>query len=215
MMHQLTNTERADSNRKILYQVGGAAAVLVSVLLLIAMVSLVTAGLGFDTRGGWFPQFENNWLVVLFKLNAGFEGVHFDLLHGLNPLDIVIMALVAAMYPGLYTALKGTSRIGSILALIQPFLGIVIFIVTNTAGRSAVMGAGLVISLVMLRSNILSKAIALVGILASVSLLVGDFSTTADAHSMTIATLIGIGYVLEMIWFLLIGRRLLQLGRAS
>jgi len=74
------------------------------------------------------------------------------------------------------------------------------------------MGAGLVISLVMLRSNIFGKVIAFVGILASVLLLIGDLSTTANSHSNIIAILIGIGYVLLMTWFFLIARKLFQLG---
>jgi len=75
------------------------------------------------------------------------------------------------------------------------------------------MGAGLVISLVMLRSDIFGKGIAFAGILASVLLLVGDLGTAANSHSSIIAVLISIGYVLLMIWFFLIARRLFQLGR--
>ena len=75
------------------------------------------------------------------------------------------------------------------------------------------MGAGLVISLVMLRSrsHVFGKVTAYMGVLASVLLLVGDFSI-GMAHSNIIATLIGIGYVLLMTWFFLIARRLFQLG---
>ena len=210
-----SHVEPVDSRRNWLYKVSGMTALILGVLLLIALIGLIIVGLQLDTINGWFSLLQNNWLVVLFKLNAGFNGVHFDLLYGLNPLDIAIMALVATMYLGLYAALRQTSKIGSILAAIQPFLGIVIFIATNTAGRSAVMGAGLVISLVMLRSSIFGKVIALVGILASVLLLVGDFSTTANSHSDTIAIFIGIGYVLLMTWFFLIARRLFQMGKSS
>jgi hypothetical protein len=78
-----------------------------------------------------------------------------------------------------------------------------------------VMAAGIVISFAMFRSDIFGKAIAFVGILASVLLLVGDFGTTANSPSTIVAILVGIGFVLLMIWFLLIGRRLFQLGRGS
>jgi hypothetical protein len=214
MMNAVIDAETADSNWKSLYQVSGAAALTAGALLLIALVSLIITELELD-MSGWFSLFQNNWLVVLFKLNAGFNGVGFDLLYGLNPLDIAIMALVATMYLGLYIALRRTSRIGSLLAAIQPFLGIMIFIATNTAGRSAVMGAGLVVSLVMLRSNIFGKVIALAGLVASVLLLWGDLSTTPDSHSTIIAILIAIGYVLLLTWFFLIAQRLIQLGRGK
>ena len=95
----------------------------------------------------------------------------------------------------------------------MPFLGIVIFIATRIAGRSGVMGAGLVISFVMLRSNSFGQVIAFVGILASVLLLAGDLGTTENSPSIIVAVLIGIGYVLLMTWFFLIARRLLQLGQ--
>ncbi|MFZ5515279.1 MAG: hypothetical protein ACOY90_01490 [Candidatus Zhuqueibacterota bacterium] len=121
------------------------------------------------------------------------------------------MALVAIMYFGLYVVLKRTSRIWSIVAAVIPFLGMALFIVTKLAGRSGVMGAGVVISFVMLQSNIFGKVIAFVGVLGSVLLLVGDFGTTANSPSTVVAILVGIGYVLMMTWFFLIARRLFQL----
>jgi hypothetical protein len=215
MMNQVTEAKTVDSRWNWLYKVSSAAALIAGGLFLFAVIDLITAVLQPGTLNGWLSLFQNNWLVVLFKLNAGFNGVQFDLLYGLNPLDAAIMALAATMYLGLYAALGRTSKIWSIIALVQPFLGIVIFIATKTAGRSTVMGAGLVISFVMLPSNIFGKAIAFVGILASALLLVGDFSTTANSHSNIIAILMGIGYVLLMTWFFLIARRLFQLGGAS
>jgi hypothetical protein len=163
----------------------------------------------------WLSLFPDNWLVILFKLNAGFDGVQFDRLYGLNPLDIAIMVLVAIMALGLYTALRRTSRIWSLVAAVMPILGIILFIATKLAGRSGVMGTGLVISFVMLRSNIFGRMTAVWGILASLLLLAGDFGTTANSHSTIVAILVGIGYVLLMTWFFLVGRRLLQLGQSG
>ena len=212
-MNRVTNAETAESRWNWLYKVSGLAALILGVLFLIGMMSLITAGLRPSTINGWFSLFQNNWLVVLFELNAGFYGVQFDQLYGLNPLDITIMALVTTMYLGLYAALRRTNRVWSMIAAVIPFLGIVLFIATKLAGRSGVMGAGLVISFVMLRSNIFGKMIAVVGILASVLLLAGDFGTTANSPSNIVAILVGIGYILLMTWFFLIGRRLFQLGQ--
>jgi hypothetical protein len=66
------------------------------------------------------------------------------------------------------------------------------------AGRSAVMIAGIVISIVMLRNDDFSKRIAYTGILASALLLVGDF-TAGVVQSNIIAMLLATGYVLMMI----------------
>ena len=163
---------------------------------------------------GWLSAFQN-WLIVIFKLHAGFSSVKINLLHVLNFLDIAILALVGTMYLGLYAALRRTSRIWSIIALMQPFLGIVIFIATANAGRSTVMGAGLVISAVMLRSNIFKRVTAYVGILANIILLIGDFSAGIIPSSNTVATLFGIGYVLLTIWFFIVAKTLFsQMGSA-
>lgn len=211
-LNQVANIESTDSASKPLYKVAGAASLTTGVLLLIAMISLITSVLQSSTPSSWLLPFQNNWLIVIFKLHAGFRGVQADLLHILDFLDIAILALVGTIYLGLYVALRRTSEIWSIVAAIQPFLGIVLFIATKTAGRSGVMGAGLVISLVMLRSNIFNKVTAYTGILASVLLLAGDFSAGVIPPLTIVATLFGVGYVLLMTWFFLIARRFFQLG---
>jgi hypothetical protein len=149
--------------------------------------------------------------MVIFKLHAGFKGVGSSRLYELNFLDIAIMALIGTMYIGLYAALRRTSKLWSLIALVQPFLGIAIFITTKSAGRSGVMGAGLVISFVMLRSNIFNKVTAFIGIMSSIFLLVGDISVSnSDSNLITIFT--GIGYLVFTAWFFLIARRFFQLG---
>jgi hypothetical protein len=168
-----------------------------------------------DTTNDWLSLLQNNWLDILFKLNAGFHGIQFDQLYGPNLLDIAILALMFIMNTGLYVALRQTSRIWSMIAASKPVLGMALFIVTKLAGRGGVMGAGAVISFVMLRSKVFWKVIASVGILASALLLVGDFGTTANSSSTIVATLVGIGYVLLMAWFFLVGRRLFQPGRGG
>jgi hypothetical protein len=182
-------------------------------LFLLAILNLIAVRLYPVAPNGGPMGFLNNWLVVLFQMNAGFSGVHADRLRVLNLLDLVVLALVAATHLGLHAALRRTSRIGSTLALIQPFLGIALFLATKTAGRSSVMGAGLVISAVMLYSETFGKVTAGVGIMASVLLLIGDFATTADSPSNPLAILIASGYLLLMAWFFLVGRKLLLLGR--
>jgi hypothetical protein len=74
------------------------------------------------------------------------------------------------------------------------------------------MGAGLVISFLMLRNKTFSRVTAYMGILASVLLLVGDFSAGV-LHSNAIAALFGIGYVLLTTWMFLIAQRLFRLAQ--
>ncbi len=204
-MERSHDPSAANSRLHGIYIISGVSALALGILFLLAMLSLTTVDLQLGI--------PDNWLITLFKLNAGFDGIRYDQLYGPNLLDITLMALVVVVYLGLYVALRRTSRLWSMIALIIPLLGIVIFIVTKLAGRSGVMGAGIVISFVMLRSNTFSKAIAFLGILANVLLLAGDFGTTATSPSTPVAIAIGIGYVLLLVWFFLIARQLFRLGQ--
>ena len=68
------------------------------------------------------------------------------------------------------------------------------------------MGAGLVIAFLMLKSRAF-KPLASLGILANALLLGGDLATGGSRAPFT-AALVGVGYVLLIAWFLLIGARL-------
>jgi len=206
LTNQITDAETIGSVGKGVYKVGAVSALILLVLFLIGSIGIIT------NINGWFTPFVNNWLVVLFKLNAGFSGIQTDLLNVLNLLDIAIMPLFCTMFLALYVALKRTSRIWSLIATALPFLGIPVFLITGTAGRSTLLIGGLIISVVMLRSKIFSKPTAYVGIVASVLLFfAGDIATAAFSSSNIIALFIAAGYVLWMIWFSLIARRLFQL----
>jgi len=69
----------------------------------------------------------------------------------------------------------------------------------------------------MFRSSIFSKVSAWLGIAASTLLFfAGDIGTTIFSSSIIIAVLIGIGYLLWIVWFALIGLKLFQLlGRSD
>jgi hypothetical protein len=210
-MNQLADSETAASVRKKIYRVGAVAALIVLALFIIGVIGIFSAFWLSPPANDWFAQIQNNWLVVLFKLNAGLNGAQLNLL---NVLDIVIMALFCALSLALYFALKRTSKIWSLVAASLPFLGIPLFLLTGTAGRSTLLIGGLIISAVMLRSTIFSKATAYVGIIGSVLLFfAGDIATATFSSSSIIAVFIGVGYVLWMVWFFLIARKLYQLGR--
>jgi len=203
---QLANTETMNPRWNWLFKLGSMAALI--------LLALFVAGItGISATSGWFAFFQNNWLMVLFKLNIRFSGTQTSMLKVFNILDIVIMVLFGVLFLSLYAALCRTHRIWSIIATSLPFLGIVLFLITHTAGRSGLLIGGLIFSAVMLGSNIFSKVSAYVGIVASALLFfAGDIGTTVFPPSNFIAILIGIGYVLWVIWFFLIGRRLFQLG---
>ncbi|HLO33489.1 MAG TPA: hypothetical protein VK249_30355, partial [Anaerolineales bacterium] len=79
-------------------------------------------------------------------------------------------------------------------------------------GRSTVMGAELVSSVLMSRSKYFDKFSAYTGILSGLLLLAGDIGA-ALAPSALLTVLMGVGYVLLTTWFFLTGCRLLQFGQ--
>lgn len=215
-LNRPADTETIDSHWSWLYKVGGTAALLVLVLFLFGIIGITTIGPQPATANGPFTPLHNNWLVVLFKLNAGFSGVQPGLLNVLNLLDIAIMALMGVMFLALCVALRRTSKTWLLVAASLPFLGIVVFLITSTAGRSGLLVGGLIISAVMLQGHSFSRVSAYVGIVASALLFfAGDLGTAIFSSANIIAIFIGIGYVLWMIWLFLIGRRLFQLGHGK
>jgi hypothetical protein len=200
LRNQPADTETPGSRWNWLYKLGGAAALIVLGLFAVGIFDLFTESVG-------------NWLIVLFKLNVGADDVQAASLSVLNFLDIVIMALAGTVFIALCAALWRTNKIWPALAASLAFLGIVLLIITRTAGRSGLLLGALIVSAVMLRSHVFGQVTAYVGIVASVLLLfVGDIGTSLFSSSNIIAVLIGIGYVLWMAWFFLVGRRLLRLG---
>jgi len=197
-----------------LYTLSGTAALLAGALFLAAAAGYVASLIAPSTLNGWGWPFSSNWLIVLFELHAGIAGARPNPLQGLNLADLLSLVLVAGTYLGLYAALQKSSRIWAMVALAQAILAPVLFVATQSAGRSGVMGAGLVASAVMLRGKDFGKVTAFMGIGASALLLLSDFSVGLT-HSKIIGGFTGLGYGLLITWLFLVAWRLFQLGRAS
>ena len=208
-MMQVTSTETTDSRWNWLFKTGSVAALITGMLLLIGMISLIATVLQPGATNGWLLLFQNNWLVKIFILHAEFSGLHADL-HGLNFLDIVILLLVTVICLSLGTAFRSTSKVWSQISVALSLTAIILFVATQIAGRSTVMLAVLINSLVMLKDKTFSKAAIYTGILASIFLFVGDL--TAGVYSNIITTLFGIGYLLLITWFFLITQSLFRLA---
>ena len=174
-------------------------------------VSFITSDMLEETNRGWYSTLQNNWLIIIFKLHAGLIMIQEDPLHGLNLLDIVILVLFSTTCWGLYINLKRSSKTWSFIALTLSLITIVLFLVTQTAGRSTVMLSVLIFSFVMAKDKNYGKVTFYTGILASVFLFTGDLSV--GIHSNFITILFGIGYILLTLWFFLISRTLFWLGK--
>ena len=233
MMNQFTDPETVDSAWKILYRVGGAAALIAAVLLPVEVVVFAVWGQP-STVVDAFALFHNNRLLGLLE---------FDLL------GIVIYILLVPTQLALYAALRRTSTSFMAIGTIFFFVGIVVFFASNTnfcmlylsdqyvaattdAQMSMYLAAGqamftifnviafgfsdvvvsaalLIVAAVMLRSNIFSRATAYAGILANV-LAVGSITLFMPTIGGILSL---ISVVFLVMWYALIARRLFQLGR--
>jgi len=239
-MNQVTNAETADSAYKSLYKLGGAAALIVVVLTLSEVIGLAFYPQP-GTVSDWFVLFQSNRLIGLLDfwglevpMYAMFAMVFLALYVVLRKANEGLMAIAMTF------ALLG---IGIFFATNNPFsmlsLGNQYAAATTDAQRSTLLAAGqamlantnqravggfnmglflvsvagLMISSVMLRSKSFSRLTAYVGILAYV-LSLADYLREALTSSATVALLVILPSALFlMIWFVLVGRRLYQLGR--
>jgi hypothetical protein len=236
---------------KGLYRIGGVAALLCALMYLITLGVYVPANLASPppaTVLEWLTLFQNDPITGLFFLGLA---------------DIIIMILWGLMSLALYAVLKFSNRSWSLIAITFVFVGIAVYLSTNTAfsmlslsqeyavatteaeksillaagqamlavsrgtggqytGMPLVWLAGLIISAVMLRSKTFSKATAWVGILG-LGLLVagipfGGHYTTTGTPTAVQSAIVAVQYIggglLSLAWYILVGLRLLKIGRS-
>lgn len=233
-----------------LYRIGGVAALICAVMYLITLAVYVPANLANpppETVLDWFLVFEDSRITGLFFLGLG---------------DIIIMILWGPMSLALYAVLRQTDRIWSLIAAPLVFVGMAVYLATNTAfsmlslsqeyavaateaeksillaagqamlavsrgtglytGMALAWLAGLILSAVMLRSKVFTKVTAWVGILG-LGLLVtgtpfGGHYTATGTPTAVQSAMVAVQYVggglLSLAWYILVGLRLLKIGRS-
>lgn len=186
------------TDRRPLARIGGVAGSAVALILVTGIVSLALELPGLRLR---------TWLAVLFEINTGIGSPPADPLRVANPLDVTVLALTGATIMAAWSLIPAPSRPWRLVSVALPFVGIVLLLATHLVGRSAVMGAGVVIAVAMARTPGL-QPLGYLGICANALLLVGDV-TTGDSPEPFVATLVGVGYLLLLAWFALVGLRLL------
>lgn len=239
--NQLTDVKIADSNWKSLYKFGGVAALIVAVLFPIEIIVMITYPLP-STVIGYFTLFQSNRLIGLLDLYLLeipayilFVPMFLALYAALRRTNESCMALATTLAIIGITVFLATNNPFSMLSLSDQyaaattdaqrslFLAAGQAMLANTNQRAVdgfnmgfllVSVAGLIVSAVMLRSNIFSKVTAYMGILANALSLAEYFRLVFVPEAVILLLFIAIASCLFLlIWYILIARRLFQIGR--
>jgi hypothetical protein len=231
---ETTNTQNPNHSWKLLYRLGGAAALTMVGIIVIQMIVFMTAPPPLEgTAIDWFELFQRNRLIGL---------IDFELLM------IVYTILSIPMTLALYFALRKTDQAFSALFVLLGLVGVMCFIAARPAlemlylsdqfalastetQKSLLLAAGeaklatfhgtafqtsyllgsingLVVSLVMLKSKVFSKATAYIRLGSSLF----DFGL----YIPVIGTFLSIFSVLFLfVWNIMVARRLFQLVRSN
>jgi hypothetical protein len=242
-------TETSDSVWNGLYRVGGAAALICALMYLITLGVYIPAQRASPPPGTvleWFTLFQTNPITGLFFL--GLADIVIMILWG--PMSLALYAalrqsnktwsMIATTFVFVGIAVYlATNTAFSMLSLSHQYAA-----ATTEAEKSIVLAAGramlavsegtggqymgmplawlagLILSVVMLRSKAFGKATAWVGILGLGLLLASipfaGYTTagpTTTVQSAIIAVTYAGGGLLSLAWYVLVGLRLLKLGR--
>lgn len=237
---QAPGTETIDSSWKILYKIGGTTALFTILVVLLEIGITFVPGVQHASAStvtvvDWFVLFQNHWFLGLRNLGLlnligaallapTFLAIYLALRRD-NPaygaLATAIFFIGIAVYLASNRAFSmhslssqyasaTTDAQRSLLAAVGQTM---LLEGQNRAGILLIEFAGLLISAVMLRAKIFGTAVAFAGILGNLLLMVVEIAFLPPRGvGMGIAACGGFSI---MIWYLLVGRRLLQLGRQS
>jgi hypothetical protein len=235
--------ELCESNRKGIYKIGGMAALLTVVVAFGEMVITFLPGgnAPVETVIDWFTQIQNNWFmglrnlgllnIVMFALGIpmyfAIYTAHRKVNKAFGALAMIISFIGVAGFfatnrafsmlelSGQYAQATTDAQRSMFAAAGQAMLSV---------GRSHSLGtfisfflgelAGILMSVVMLRGKIFSKATALTGIIGFTLLLIFEVCTSFIPVLNEVAMIFAMGGgLLNITWLILLGRRLFQLVR--
>lgn len=237
MNTQKNDDQIVDAKWKSLYKAGGAGSLIVGTLLLIEMIAYITTSApSLADTAGWFSLFHNNRFIGLLDFGilelyalVLFVPMFLALYVVLRRASESYMAIAAILafvgiavnfatsklfslltLSDLYAAATNVAMKSQFLATGQAILAVGALggIGGSVEGGVPLAVAGLIISVIMLRSNILGKAVGYLGILANGIGLVMYFNA-ALAPAMSGSPFFGAFFLFSIIWFFLIGRKLL------
>ena len=218
-----------------LYRAGGAAALIAAVLVVIEMIGFIATGSLPTTVEGWFALLQDNRLLGLVDLYileivawALFVPMFLALYKALRKVNESYMIIAIALaFVGIADYIA-TNAAFNMLYLSDQYVaaptdaqrslllsaGQAVLAASPAAGYNMglllVSAAGLIVSFVMLRSHVFGRVTAYAGIMANV---VGIAYYAGLAVPAIGGILLGASGLLFLLWIVLVGVRLCQLGR--
>jgi len=238
-----TTTKTANSNWRSIYRIGGVSALVIGLLFISEMtIYIATSAPSLADAAAWLNLLHANRLVGLLDFGilelyglVFFVPVFLALYAALRRASESYMAIATVLALTGIAANFATSKLFSLVTLSDLYaaaptaalksqflaagqatlaLGALGGISGTVEGGIPLAVAGLVISAVMLRSNILGRWVGYVGILANGTGL-AMYLWAAAAPTLTGSPFFGAFFLLTVIWFVLIAHRLLRLGSAA
>jgi hypothetical protein len=222
---------RSDTDRRLLYRAGGAAALITAVLIPLQIIVFIAWPPPLESPAiDWFRLFQDNWLLGLLSLDL---------------LLLVDYILLLPIVLALYVALRQASESLMAVATALYFIAIAAYFASNTAfemlslsegyaaattdtQRAMYLAAGQAMLATFEGTAFqVSYALASVaGIIIGAVMLRSDIFSRVAAYALILGDVIGLGLYVPTIgiflsvisvpvlwiWYVLIARRLIQLG---
>ncbi len=243
MVNQMTLEKTMGSQWKSLYKAGGVSALIVGALLLIEMIAYIsTSAPSMEDAAGWFSLLGSSRFIGLIDFGilelyalVLFVPMFLALYAVLKRSGESYMAIAAVLafvgiavnfatsklfslltLSDLYAAATTAAVKSHFLALGQATLAVGALggIGGSVEGGIPLAISGLIISVIMLRSNLLGRTLGYAGILANGIGLVMYFNA-ALAPARNGSPFFGLFFFLSVIWYFLVGLKLLQISRGS
>ena len=173
----------------------------------IALVALLLAGAVSAATSGWGGGLHN-WLILLHDANAGDTRLAFDALRGVRTVDLAALVLAGVTFLGMRPLLGGANKVWVGIAAALPFAGIAVLLATGLAGRSALMGGGLVLAWRLTKRGRF-RLLGWTGVAANGLLLIADLATTGSPDPAA-ADVVALGYALLVVWLVWLAFRMLK-----
>jgi hypothetical protein len=233
------NTEITDSTWNSLYKTSGVATLVMMLFFLFDIIAWIVLGPYPSSAEGWFTLLQNNRLVGFLLLSfptllgtmlyyLTFFGL-YGTLRQINKAYAALAALLAFMglsillvtnmaHPMVYLGDRyaaETTEAQKVLLLAAGEAQIATVSTGVNMGGLLAEGAAIIFSVLMLRSSVYGKKIAYLGIVGHGLDLVRIIMILAFLPEEIGSILLMIGGLPQLIWLILVGRRLFQMGKGK